>query len=462
MISASDAFNSANASLQKRPVYAIVIESYSRAFCTASGFTFSGIDADPWLVSIEDHTITINDLDGGADLADLVFNVQDRGGAITSDFPGFVFEGKRVSLLAGFQGMAATDFVTLFTGKIDSIESANANTEYVFSCPDIRQELAKVIYSTSDSGIATDADHPRTLNGNPLDILISALQNEVGLDSADIDLAKITQYRDTVYAGVQFQFSITSPPAAKDFIENELMKPLGAYIWPNNLGQISVNFYYPALQNVVFDFSRDNLVEIPEAGTADLVNQANIRFDYDSSDAPKAEAVRQDAPSVARYGLFGQYIIESRGLRSGLQGYLLGAFVAFLFFLRYGAKQLMFGASNSGNGNAAPVSAIWSACLVEPGDIVTLTHPQVPDRVAGVIGVSGKTFVVMDRTWQFFECLVQFKLLEIDLSPFRQFRITDNGEGNYTGVSGTDESSLMFQCGDGDAYSTSAPGNTLS
>lgn len=469
MISASSAFNAANASLQKKPVYAIEIEGYSRVFCTVDGFTFSGIAAVPWLVSIEDHAITINDLDGGADLADLIFNVQDRGAAITSDFPGFVFEGKKVFLRCGFQGMAAADFVTLFVGKIDSIESANANTEYVFTCPDVRQELTRSIYTIADDGLATDSTHARTLNGNPLDILITALQSEIGLTSGDIDLAKITHYRDTIYAGVQFQFEITSPPTAKDFIENELMKPLGAYIWPNNLGQISVNFYFPLSPTPVFDFRHsepadpaDNLIEIPEAGPADLINEVSIRYDYDDpQNSFDTEMVRQNPASVAKFGLFGNHIIEAKGLRSGLQGSLLAAFVAFLIFLRYSFKQLNFGSSNSGSGNAAPINALWSACLVEPGDIVTLTHPLVPDRTAGVMGVSGKTFVVMDRTWQFFECLVQLKLLEVDLSPFKQFVITGNGEPNYTSASGSDQANDMFLCSDSDQYSNTAPGNTL-
>ncbi len=415
----------------------------------------------PWPISIEDHLLTINDLDGDADLADLIFNVQDRSALITADFPGFVFEGKRMRLLAGFDGMDRADFVTLFTGRVDSIESANANMEYVFTCPDVRQELTRTIYTVADDGFPTDSSHVRTLNGNPLDILIAALENEVGLAPSDINLTKILAYRDYVYNGVQFEFKITSPPVAKDFIANELMKPLAAYIWPNNLGQVSVNFYYPLSPLPVFDFNRDNLVEIPEAGPADLINEVSVRLDYDSSDSPKTEIVREDAASVAKFGLYGNHIIEAKGLRSGLQGAFLGALAAWLIFLRYSFKQLMFGSSNSGNGNANPINALWSACLVEPGDISTLTHPQVPDRNAGVMGVTGKTFVVMDRQWQFFPCLTQLKLLETDLSKFKQYLIAPNGEPDYTATTSGDRAALMFLCNDSDQYSNGDPGNTL-
>jgi hypothetical protein len=429
------------------------------------GFT-GGETVQPWLVSIEDHLLTINDLDGDADLADMIFNVQDRlppggtTGLITADFPTFVFEGKRMRVLAGFDGMDRTDFVTLFTGTVDAIESANGNMEYVFTCPDVRQELTRTIYTVGDDGFPTDSNHPRTLNGHPLDILLNALTNEVGI--AAVDIAKIEQYRDTVYNGVQFEFKITSPPVAKDFIANELMKPLGAYIWPNNLGEITVNFYYPLSIIPVTDFNRDNLIEIPESGPADLINEVSIRLDYDSSDSPLTEIVREDAASVAKFGLYGNHIIESKGLRSGLQGIFLGALTAWLIFLRYGFKQLMFGSSNSGNGNANPINALWSQCLVEPGDIATMTHPQVPDRNAGVMGVVGKTFTVMDRQWQFFPCLVQLKLLETDLSPFKQYLIAPNGEPVYTSAPVTDQDTLMFLAGDDDQYLNGNPGNTLS
>lgn len=424
-----------------------------------------GIDWDdprvmPWLVSISDLAITVNDLDGGADLADLVFTVQDRRNAITADFPTFIFEGKPVRLLAGFDGMQRADFVTLFTGKMDSVESTNANTEYIFTAPDIRQELSKVIYTQGDDGLPTDSSHPRTLNANPFDILLNILEVQVGLDPSQVDEAKITQYRDTIYPGIQFEFTITSPPAAKDFIENELMKPLGGYIWSNNLGQVTVNFYYPLTPDSVFDFNRDNLIEIPEAGEADLINEVSVRFDYDSQDKPQVEIVQQDAVSVAKFGQFGQHIIESRGLRAGLQGSFLSILVGFLIFLRYGNKQLCFG-SNASNTTSNPVNALWSACLIEPGDIVTVTHSQVPDRTLGVMGITGQTFVVMDRTWQFFECLVQLKLVSIDLSKFKQYLITPNAEVNYNVASSTDQNIYMFQSSAAALYSNGDAGHTL-
>jgi hypothetical protein len=84
--------------------------------------------------------------------------------------------------------------------------------------------------------VATDSDHPRTINGNPLDILLSILQTEIAMLSSEINVAKIEQYRDTIFAGMQFVFNITDPPQALDFIQKQLMIPLGGYIWTRRTG----------------------------------------------------------------------------------------------------------------------------------------------------------------------------------------------------------------------------------
>lgn len=412
-----------------------------------------------WLVGLEDLAVTISDLDGGSDLADLVFTIQDRDGGITADFPDFVFEGQTVQLFAGYPELAFDDYTCLFTGRIDSVESSNSNLEYVFTCPDARADLSQTIYTSGDDGFPTGSSHLRTLNGHPLDILIAALENECGYLSSQVDEAKIISYRDGIYSGAQMQFTIDSPPVAKDFIEAELMKPLGAYLRTNNLGQITVEFAYPLSLDTVFDFTPANIMGIPSAGQADLINQVLTRMDSDGSDFA-LESLQNFQPSIDKYGLFGQQIIESKGLRSGLNGIFLASVTAFLLFLRYGLKALCHG-DNGKNSASDPINALWTAALVDPGDFVTLTHPQVPDRAAGVIGVTNKTYVVMDRTWQFFQGNVQLKLVEMDLSKFRQYLVTNNGEASYTGASGLDQAKYMFLCGDTEVYSNGDPGNTV-
>jgi hypothetical protein len=446
-------------------VFLIQIAGYSRTFSNklkdASGNVITAaVGSDPWITSIDDLELTVSDLEGGAELADLVFHVQDRGQAITADLAGFTFEGKTVTLLQGFPSLALVDYVTLFTGKIDSVSSDNENNEYQFTCPDIRTELSKVVFGTGDSGKPTDSNNPRTLLGHPLDILLLVLETEVGLSPTDVDVTTITTYRDGLYAGLEFSFYLTSPPAAKEFIENELLKPLGAFLWTNNLGQVTVTFFYPLSTATVFDFDIDNLTEIPVPEQADLVNEVSVRYDAGTDEKFQRELVRQYSPSVSLYGLFGQHVIESKGLKSAFQGTYIAALVAYLIFLRYGMKNLMFGDGNN-SGGGGPITAIWDAALLEPGDIVTVTEPHVPNRVAGVLGIVGATFISLDRTWSFNEGTVQMKLLSIDLSKFKQYLITPNAQGTYIASSSSDKAKYLFECNNSDQYSNAAPANTL-
>ena len=472
MIAATANYLAADAKTNKVPVFIIMIQDYSRAFSNRATTSGVGVTVVDWLVAIEDLQVTVNDLDGGTDLADLVFSVQDGSpsarGAITADFPSFTFEGKQVQLFAGYDGLAFADFVTLFTGRIDSLESSNSNLEYTFTCPDIRTDLNRAIYTLADDGGATSSDHLRTLNGHPLDILLAALETECGLLSSQVDEAKIIQYRDTIYSGAQMTFHLDSAPVAKDFIENEIMKPLGAYLRSDNLGRVTVEFFFPISPATVFDFSPDNLLDIPAAGQADLINEVIVRLDAaigsTSSSAFATEKVEQSAVSIAKYGMYGQQTIESKGLRGGLNGLFLARMTAFLIFQRYAFKALCHG-DNGKNSPSDPINALWTAARLEPGDFVTLRHPDVPDRTNGVIGITDKVYTVLDRTWQFpiggSDGTVQLKLLEVSFGQFKQYLIAPNGEPSYASAS-SDQGKYMFLSSDTDQYSNGAAGNTLS
>jgi hypothetical protein len=430
--------------------------SSGQILATGGGFTdiVSGPIVDPagLLVSVDPLTETVSDLDGGSDLSDLVFTVQDRGQAITADMGGFTFEGKKVVLKEGFVGLAYEDYLPRFTGKIENVDSGNANLEYTFTCPDPRKDLAQIIYTTGDDGFATSSDHPRTLNGHPLDILVDLLENEIGWDASTIDIAKIQLWRDTIYSGVQFLFrKITSAPVAKDFIENEIMKPLGAYHRTNNLGIFTVNFFYPINPAPVATLDHGTLTDVPVAQQAVLVNQNVFRFDYDDSDKEQSEKVASYAPSIDKYALAGENIIESRGLRSAFGGYAIAAIVSRLIFLRYANKQLQF----DGLPN------IWSQSLLEPGDITSITSSIVPDRELGVLGITAKSFEILDRSWDPMEGIASFKLLAVDLSKFIQFKIAPNAEASFLSASPSDQDTYLFLSDDSGKYSDGTPANTL-
>ena len=93
----------------------IQIGSYARAFTNkrnsdGTGLTISGYTGAtlyPWIIEggIGDYEVTVNDLDGGADVSQFAFTVLDRNGAITGDFPTNTLEGQTVTVYMGFVGL---------------------------------------------------------------------------------------------------------------------------------------------------------------------------------------------------------------------------------------------------------------------------------------------------------------------------------------------------------------------
>lgn len=451
MIAASAAFTSANAAVAKAPVFVLEIEGYSRKF---SNGNVAGLGFSPWITSIDTHDASADDLEGSSTLGNLTVTVLDNQRLITADMPLFTFEGVRAWLKTGFPGMVYSDYVTLFTGSIVNVPQANGGSCYQFVAQDPRVALQNVIYLTGDDGQPTSSDHPKTLLGNPMDLLISILTDQIGMvDNIDFDGTKMRAYRDQYFAGLQFQFSLTSPPAAKDFIEQQLMKPLAAYLRVDNLGRVTPQFFRPLAGPVTIAaaLNQDNITAAPQMDQADLVNVVSFRFDKSDNDY-LAESVVIDSTSESKYGQQGQNIIESDGVRSGFQGNLTAAETAHAIFDRYGDK----------NPKISGSTALWTLCVLELGDLVTVSHPRVPDRDAGTLGITNKIFEILGRTLDFNACTITLTLIDASkASSFGVCRYSPAGEANYTAASAGDQTRYLFMSNAAGNQSTGVPNGKL-
>jgi hypothetical protein len=418
----------------------------------------------PWIVSVDDLDLTLQDLDGGADQRTGGVTVQDNGGAITGDFPNFVFEGKQIQIQVGFVGLAQSDFCTVFTGFIDTVSSANSNTEYYIQFSDVQVQLAAVVFQTGDDGSPTSSTNIRTVSGHPLDILLGICK-ELNIPA---DTTKIEAYRDGPFAGTIFTFYLTQAPSAADFIKAQLMKPLGGYMWINAAGLLTVNFFYPLSGPVpVGSFAPSTWLDIPEAGQTDMVNTVQMQFDLDdatsnsnSSGTYLSSVTEEYEPSYLLYGnLSSEKTINADGVRSAFQGFFIAGLTALLIFMRYGFKNLTFDAESSGGSNP---DSIWNTLLYEPGDIIAVTHPQVPNRKAGVVGISNYPFEILNKTIKFTEGKLAYTMIDATyLSNFGLYKIAPPGETTYVLDSSANKSTYMYLCGSNGEYSNGDPGHIL-
>jgi hypothetical protein len=421
----------------------------------------------PWLVSIDDLDINVNDMDGGSDVVNLCFTVQDFNNLITKDFPNFIFEGSVITLMSGFEGMGLADFCTLFQGFIDTVASANSNSEYYFSCVDVSAKLQQVVYQIADDGAPTNSNNLKTLSAHPLDILLDICNSQIvnadgsiGLPAGFLDTAKIEAYRDGPFSGVQFVFHLTAGPSALDFIKNQLLKPLGGYLWVNSAGTLTVNFFYPlAGPTAVQTLGPDSWLTIPEAEQTDMINTVQMSFDKDDA-TPNAtgnylsNSTNEYGASVVKYGLYGEQSINADGVRSAFQGFFIAALTSRLIFMRYGFKNLMF------DQNAA--ESLWNTALLESGDVIAVTHPQIPDRQNGVMGITNRLFEILHRHINFTEGKITLTMIDASyLSTFGFAQIAPDGEPAYPLADSQDRSQYMFLANDNEEYSPGQPANVL-
>lgn len=457
MIQATSNFLSANAAQQKEPIYLLEIDGYWRVFTNkAVPFADSFASYDDWMNEsfLGGQSCSVNDLDGGADLGSIAVTVDDVGAAITGDFSSFGFEGKPCRLKTGFVGLAYADFVTLFTGKVDTVDQVNQGSSYVFNCVNARVELAEVIYQTADDGFPTDQDHHKTLLAHPLDILLNILLTQLALPADLVRSSVIEAYRDGPFAGQMFKFELDSPPAAMDFIEQQIMQPLGGYCYVDSSGRVTVKFFVPIAEpDSVFSITESNTVnETPDTAQADLLNQVTMKFDKSLEDGkPLSIDVESFQDSIARFGLFGGQVIEADGMRSAFQGFLTSAMTSRLLFYRYGSKNIKLD----------KVPLFWTACVLEHGDIVDATYRRVTDREAGSMGITARLFEVLDVDRDFKRGVVSVTLLDARYlgTVFGQFVVAADDEDDYA-ASGN-KATVMFMTDDDGKYSNDDDGNIL-
>src|SRR3989442_15092626 len=117
--------------------------------------------------------------------------------------------------------------------RVDSIDSSHDGTAYTFNLKRDDRQLKAPIYQTGDNGKPTSNKNPKTLLGNPLDLLTSTLQTELGLAAGQINSTVINNYKNGLLAGMQMRFLLTTAPEGKHWIELERMKALGCYAFWN-------------------------------------------------------------------------------------------------------------------------------------------------------------------------------------------------------------------------------------
>ena len=309
------------------------------------------------------------------------------------------------------------------------------------------------------NGYSVSNDNPRWISGNPLDIFLAAMQNELGVgqdlalsavvetggtgelvaavnpfwakylpadpasglvpvigDAATLinpnpylDVTGITALRDSMFSGDWFEFKITSPQQARSWLEDQILKPLGLVMVVTSSGQLTLKaMKNPANQTPVMGLTQNNIVGIPEVRLAPVINALAYRLDADDSATNTSARTYNTTVTMlqqASYNLF-RYLynhqVESAGLRTGRGGTLRAILLGDQLFRRYGF--------------ATPVYQVVTqlgALQPELKDWVSLSHPLIPDYIGGGRGVTNVPCEIIGRAPDYANGQVRFTLLDM-------------------------------------------------
>jgi len=234
-----------------------------------------------------------------------------------------------------------------------------------------------------------------------------------------IDIPGFLAFRDGEFSGVWFDFMITRPIDGKQFIEEQILKPLGLYTIVRADGRLSLKTMKPpVVQTPVFAFSAKNIMGIPQTQRQNIVNLVTFQMDVQQGGITTSarsygyQVSYQQQTSLKTYRQVYEQQIQSTGLRVARGGLMLSRLLADRIFRRHAFEPPTY-----------KFTAQLATLQAELGDYVWLSHPKVLDLTVGKLGLSNVLCEVIDKQPNYAQGTVDFTLLDtrfINLStPFQ-------------------------------------------
>jgi len=445
----------------------------------------------PYLKAPQGVQQSVSLLGGTTSIGSLQLEVIDGQGYMTALASGAKLEGRIVTLQIGYPGMGSADFVTVSTQQIDNIQILNDATGFQINCADLKRTTKSQIFLTGDDGSPISKDHPRQLSANPIDICLMVYQNELGLGQAPelpetawkiydpaqwsgntnptlitpnpyLDLDQFLFYRSGFFAGYIFEFTLEQAVEAKQFLDYEIFKTLGGYLIVLSDGRLSPRFFTPPYDfSNLFTFNDRNVTALPAVERQPITNQVIFRMDYDGSKF-LTEMDYENAPSLQRFDLAGEDIIESKGIRTARGGAALAGITARRIFSRFSGIDPVTD-QPTGGAMVLTVTAQYMTLTVEVGDLVYFSHPLVPNLRTGRRGIFNAIFEVIDKQPDYSKGTMTYKLLDTSwLSSKILSLIAPAGTPPWTSATSAERNRYMFLSGSATGtYSDATPGKTV-
>lgn len=384
-----------------------------------------------YLASISSLSRKVMPEEGKSSISGITVRILDKDDEITSliSTDSNYFHRKKTTVKVGYAGLSEEEMLTIFVGWVTGLKLSSGGLVYEFSITDPTKWMQrKVFRNASDTS-------PVTINGNPLNILLSILMstgnadssaasdydylaaaNGLGIDEDTIKVSAIEELRDSWYPGPShyMSFTIKKRIKAKDFFEQEIFKPLNLYPAIDGQGRFYVRRFMPPLPTVhsIQSFDEDNIIGLPgwDSNLATLVNELEFNYNWNTSTRVfDNEILYINSTSINNRGPGKKTItIKSKGLHTSLSPGSLTLDVGNIIARR---KSVVF---NRFSIPPLKLSAktFFDRWLSEVGDIVPITHSRLPDIESGTRGLDESRMEIVSENIDFKSGQVSLRFLD--------------------------------------------------
>jgi len=485
----------------------------------------------PYLQIPQGASQSVNELEGASSLSSMTVTCIDPNGTLKGLAAQDVLIGKVVHLKQGFPGMALGDFTTLQTMQITQV-GQDTDGRITLQCADVQRFIQgmqiwlrggplwwtpagpkaqqPVGSSWLENGSAVSDQNPRYVAGNPIDIILAVLQNELGVGQDPalltsnyvlqalapvyesqqnyeplpppegwaiympgqdstlinpnpfIDVPGLLALREGEFSGVWFDFVITRPIEAKEFIEEQILKPLGLYWIVRADGRLSLKTMKPPVeQTPAFAFSAKNIIGIPQTQRQNIINLVTFQLDVQQGGITTAarsygyQVSYEQQTSLQTYRQVFEQQIQSTGLRVARGGMMLSRLLADRIFRRHAFASPIY-----------KFTAQLATVPVELGDYVWLSHSKILDLKTGKVGLNNVVCEVLDKQPKYSHATVDFSLLDtrfINISPPYQIAAATNNIPPWEEATPQEQAQYMYisSAAMGGENSDGTAGNTI-
>lgn len=355
-----------------------------------------------------------------------------------------------------------------------------------------------------DNGYPVSDQNPRFISGNPIDILIATLQNEMGLGqvvppllsvqtgggngtgpagfginpswvfyvtespnellsesstfglifpNSRVDINALLALRNTDFAADRFEFKFNSSVGGKSWMEEQLMKVMGLYWITKANGQLTPKTMKQRANPTFSAIDDRQIIGIPQYDRWPVINiiQCTVPKSVDGDETVTLTFAQQ--ASLDRYKNTYVHSINADGLRLGLGGYTRLYLLVNRIFNRHAFATPVY------TFTTFIRNFIW-----ELGDHFLLSHPLLLDLETGTLGITDVLCEIVERQPDYANGTVTFKVADTRFMSISNgaFEIAQDGAvASYPFANFIQQGQYLFISNSTGKYTTNIPANQI-